>query len=329
MKKKKKKKLMLEWAKACLFFHSLYLLLPALCIFGPLVLVIRYGQWLLGLVLLLTYIYFSFDGSERRFGRPWRWLTDSPLLMGPIVDYFPMCLHREGAEFDATRRYVFCVSPHGTLAFSRGVMAFVRERFWKRLFPGIETRDLSASAPFYLPIIREIWLGSGCVDASRPVAERILESGTTDDGGPLSLALFPGGEAEQLETERDRYRIFVRRRQGFVRLAIKFGAPLVPVFTFGETSLYSTSRAFYSVRRFIMQRFRICITLFWGQFFLMPHRVPVNMVVGRPIEVEQCGEPTREHIGRVHQQYIDAVQDIFDRNKAKYGVSASEQLVIM
>jgi hypothetical protein len=46
------------------------------------------------------------------------------------------------------------------------------------------------------------------------------------------------GEAEQIRTEWGKEKIYLKSRKGFVKLAMEEGAHLVPIYVFGETSLY-------------------------------------------------------------------------------------------
>ena len=53
-----------------------------------------------------------------------------------------------------------------------------------------------------------------------------------------SVVLCPGGIREVLHLCRDRETIFLRSRRGFVRQALRAGAPLVPAFAFGQTGAF-------------------------------------------------------------------------------------------
>merc|ERR1719395_274078 len=91
-------------------------------------------------------------------------------------------------------------------------------------------RTLAASILFKIPGVRTVTLKTGCVDAGRSTANRCLRQG-------LSLMLCPGGQDEQIETIYGRERVFLRKRAGFVRLAIIHGVPVVPAFCFGSSDL--------------------------------------------------------------------------------------------
>ena len=82
-------------------------------------------------------------------------------------------------------------------------------------------------------------------------------------------------------------------------------------------------------------------TLFVGRWYLLPKRVPMNMVFGRPIAVNRVSPPPRPipssksskkeldesrakqqelfdgEVDRVHKLYKDEIQAIFDANKVR------------
>ena len=57
--------------------------------------------------------------------------------------------------------------------------------------------------------------------------------------------MCPGGVMECLYMERGREVVYLRKRSGFVRLALQAGAPLVPVFAFGQSDFYGYCRVFH------------------------------------------------------------------------------------
>lgn len=96
--------------------------------------------------------------------------------------------------------------------------------------------------------MREFLLWLGCVDASAVTANAVLASGR-------SLLIYTGGEAEQLLTRPypAPHELVLGRRQGFVRLAVSHGASLVPVFAWGESSLYHTSTFLLGARKWLAE----------------------------------------------------------------------------
>lgn len=71
------------------------------------------------------------------------------------------------------------------------------------------------------------------------------------------------------------------------------------------------------------------VIFFWGRFLLpIPFRVPILCVIGKPIDVDVCDNPTDEQVNTVHQSLMDEMVKLFDKHKASYGW-AHKQLVIV
>jgi 1-acyl-sn-glycerol-3-phosphate acyltransferase len=189
------------------------------------------------------------------------------------------------------------------------MFGFCTRRFWKPAFPGINFRVLTATAAFRIPVIREMWLWSWCIDASKRVAVRALSRGT-------SLLLYPGGEKEQLLTQRGRHRVYLASRKGFVKLALQHGCSIVPIYVFGETDLYHHFDLGLRTRQWVVSRFGAAIVLISGSLGLLP----LTAVSGPPIAVPSpIAEPTQSQIDELHERYVRALLELFDGHKAKYG----------
>src|SRR2546428_8224237 len=80
--------------------------------------------------------------------------------------------------------------------------------------------------PFRIPVLRNFMAKIGAMPASRENAERVLRSGAR-------LVCFPAGELDCLRSFRDRNRVNLYGRTGFVKLAYKYGVPIVPFVNIG------------------------------------------------------------------------------------------------
>ena len=143
--------------------------------------------------------------------------------------YFSTRVVRE-APLEAGKQYIFGYHPHGILVMSR---IFFYGGAWEALFPGVKCRVLGATPMFKVPACRELCLAMSAVDAGRKTAERCLAAG-------LSLMVYPGGSSEIFLTDPNSTvtDLVLLKRKGFVRLALRSGAALVPVFVFGEKHCY-------------------------------------------------------------------------------------------
>jgi hypothetical protein len=294
-------------------FHMLYIVAPFGCALTPLLIIVfspEYWQKAIGVVMVALYAL-TFDGSHKKSGRPWPWFLNTPLVQ-MMVEWNPIRILRT-AKLDSGKQYVFGCHPHGTLAYNRAAVGFSTDTLWNAAFPGIKFRVLTATAAFFVPVIRELWLWSYCVDASKPVAVRVMK----EHG--CSIFVYPGGEKEQLETEYKKHKLVLRERKGFVKLAMQQGADLVPVYAFGETSLYKHHQVGIGLRKWLQKRFGVAIPLVSGEFGMMPYRRPVTLVFGAPIAVELNANPSAEQLDAMHGRYMAALSELFETHKGDLG----------
>jgi len=246
-------------------------------------------------------------------------------------------------EFQPPRKFMFCYHPHGVLFLGA---ATVGNNFDK-IFPGLNAYHLMSSVCFLCPIFRQYCIWNGCIPATKECAN------TAVNEHGVSLSVIPGGLAEMLQAdatprhllefeqeacinsnpnddggEKKTYVLYLKSRKGFVKLAIQFGLDLVPIFTFGEIETYRQIRWGLKWRLRLSRFLTIPITWIWGQYFLLPFKKELNLVVGAPLAVEREENPSVERVEQVHKQYIEALCKMFEENKAKYGC-ADARLIIM
>jgi hypothetical protein len=304
-------------------FHMLYLWLPVALLVCPLLLLAFPNNIAKGIGVALIILYVStFDGSHKRApaSKPWPWFVNLPVVRY-VLEWLPMKIRRT-AVLDKDQLYVFAAHPHGTLAFNRGAVGFSTHTLWDAAFPGVKFRVLTATAAFFVPFIREMWLWSYCVDASKPTAVRVLEVEKS------SVFVYPGGEKEQLETVYGEHRVILNSRKGFVKLAIEHGAHLVPVYAFGETNLYYHSQHLIGFRKWLTNKFGVAIPFLWGQYGLLPFRTPITLVFGKPIIVERKHAPSHDDINIVHEKYVSALVQLFDDHKDSLGYGDKNLIVL-
>ena len=156
---------------------------------------------------------------------------------------------------------------------------------------------------------------AGVRDVSRASVELSLRSG-------ISPCLVVGGQSEMfLSRSFDKAIRLHRRHRGFVRMAIRHGVPLLPMFSFGEhmamdnVYLPRTQAWFKSFMGFPAPFFP------YGRFYLpIPRRTPITVCVGAPIfPLKQNDSPSRSEIEELHGRYFTALEQLFERNKKRCG----------
>lgn len=188
----------------------------------------------------------------------------------------------------------------------------------------------------YTPIFRELILGWGMATASANAITSLLTQSndekyhTNADGFTSNgVMLLVGGAREALYAHRNAYKIVLKQRRGFIRIAMKTGTSIVPVISFGETGVFDQpANPPGSMMRKIQELFKkytgIVPILFNGRGFfqynfgVIPKRCPITQVVGAPIELQKNSEPSMDEINAAHVKFCKALQDLFDAHKSKY-----------
>ncbi|EGZ22258.1 hypothetical protein PHYSODRAFT_330092 [Phytophthora sojae] len=71
--------------------------------------------------------------------------------------------------------------------------------------------------------------------------------------------------------------------------------------------------------------------LFLGRpecFYLPRTDVDLITVVGKPIALPSSEHPTKDDVRKYHDQYVEALQQLFDRHKGAYAVDPAARLEI-
>jgi len=268
--------------------------------------------------LVLAYLPSYLDGSERRArGRPWVWF----IHLGFWKWFLPGNELIYSEALDPKRLAIVCAFPHGILSYCHASLLTDGMGWFSKKVHDTDKRDIGASVVFKIPIMREISLWLALVDAGKRTCIDILQSGK-------SLYVVPGGEMEQMLTIEGRHRVYLNSRKGFVRLAVEFGADLVPNYAFGETDLYSVSSFLLPLRLWICRKFYIALPIFYSKRwgipipFLRHKNVRYCLCVGKPIQVKKVSpnDPQfNEYIDTVHEEFKQGLKSLFEEKKKECG----------
>lgn len=293
------------------------------------------------LVPYLIHLSLSNAATDGKLAYRSEWLRSLPLWR-LFAGYFPAELHKT-FDLPPNRKYIFGYHPHGIIshgawcAFATNALGFAQK------FPGITNSLLTLDSNFRLPFYRDWILAMGIRSVSKESIRNILSQGGPDnDGQGRAVTIVIGGARESLEAHPGTLRLILQGRKGFVKMALRAGADLVPVIGFGENDLYDqlspqTHPLVHKIQMILLKVFKFTIPALHGRGLLnydvglMPYRRAVNIVVGRPIEIhETYGEqPPQDVIDRYHELYVEEVERLYAAYKDKFSNGMVPELQIV
>ncbi|KAI6236594.1 Acyltransferase [Aphelenchoides besseyi] len=312
-------------------FMFIFLILPflSLAVVGYVLLFTRLW-WLMALYL----VWLGYDWNIGELGsRPMQWYRNHR-IWDKMANYFPANLIKT-VNLPADRNYLFGCHPHGILSIGVFANFCTNGTQFSSKFPGIQSYAASLPSQFYYPWRHEIVSALGVICSSATGISKILSR----PKGGNAVCLVVGGAEEALDAHRDNYTLCLKNRKGFIKLALRQGASLVPVYSFGETELFtqfenpkgSRLREFQSIFK---KRVGVAPVLFYGsslfgnQIGFLPHRNRLITVVGSPIHLTKTLEPSQEEIDATHAKYVAALVQLFEENKHRYDIPEDHHLVI-
>jgi 1-acyl-sn-glycerol-3-phosphate acyltransferase len=266
-----------------------------------------------GLARLQGALYFSWHSAEvDEFGF-------DPLFARTIDPFFEF-LYRvwwrvevSGMEHVPERGGALIVSNHsGVLPYDGAMIELaVRHQHPLRRECRMLMLDMFALLPFLAPVLTR----HGAVRANPDNAERLLR------GGHL-VGVFPEGVKGVGKHFRDRYRLARFGRGGFVRVALRTGAPLVPSAVVGAEEIHPVvARADWIGRPLGLPYFPITPTFPWlGLLGVVPLPTRWSIDFGEPMPMDEYGPEAADDpilVNRLSEELRGRVQEMIDGRLAR------------
>ncbi|KAI0109938.1 diacylglycerol acyltransferase-domain-containing protein [Daldinia grandis] len=257
-----------------------------------------------------------------------------------FAGYFPAKLHKTH-DLPPTRKYIFGYHPHGIISHGAWAAFGTEALGFSKKFPGITNSVLTLDSNFRIPLYREYILASGLRSVSKESIVNILtKGGPNGEGMGRAVTIVIGGARESLEAQPGQMRLILKERKGFVRIAIRTGADLVPVLAFGENNLYDQLHPkehplVHKLQMFVLKVWKFTLPFLHGRGIfnydvgLMPYRRPLNVVVGAPIKVTHSAVVDQAEVDRLHDQYITELDKLWDQYKDRFAPDRKEEMQIL
>lgn len=166
---------------------------------------------------------------------------------------------------DPSKNYIFGYHPHGIISLGAVANFATEATGFSQLFPGIIPSLLTLTANFKVPLYRDIMLALGIASVSRHSCETILSSGPG-----RSIVIVVGGASESLRARPGTADLTLQKRLGFIRMAIRHQAGLIPTFSFGENDIFqqvdnSNETLLWKIQKGVQRLMGFTIPLFHGR----------------------------------------------------------------
>ena len=221
---------------------------------------------------------------------------------------WPQSMHRPAMEKTPV---IFCLVPHGVIPM--GITAYP---LFSKLWNDKLCHWTSVPIIFKLPWVGFFLKQMGYIPA---LQKDILETLTKKEE---NVGLILDGIEGMFHQSHKEEILYLQKRKGIVKIALKAGVPLVPVYGFGHTALWTVIVDPFSLLEKLSIQVQASLTPFFGRFgwFLgPPRRIPVSVCLGEPVRCPQVPEPTQEQVDEYHRQFLDSYRQLFETHKNAYG----------
>jgi len=218
--------------------------------------------------------------------------------------YYPVTMMNENSEYDPSKNYIVTLAPHGVIPLHASLVCdWFYERKWK-------IRSVAASVLFKMPLMRR-WIVT--ISNAIPATAKDMVAAMT--GVKHQIIQHTVGGISEMFLGFDHEEVIVRRRRGWLRIAIKTGYHIIPTYGIGVNRAYTRLVKQGTLLQRISKRFQMSLTPFFGRFpfVFAPRRYPLVVCVGKPIPVEQKDDPTKEDVDRLLETYSSELRRIYNK----------------
>jgi len=101
----------------------------------------------------------------------------------------------------------------------------------------------------------------------------------------FNIFLIPGGISEQIRTQYGKEMVYIKKRKGFIRVALEKKCKIIPSYAFNVNDIWMTFNCFQPLFNYLGDNLRIGLNLFVG-YLLMGFPVDITYVMGMPLDID-------------------------------------------
>ena len=168
-------------------------------------------------------------------------------------------------------------------------------------------------------------------DVSKSSLSKVLDVKKYGPSYPFNVVhLVVGGIHEMFYTtisqqRKDCEQIILSKRKGFIKLALKTGCDIIPMYTFGANQSFLRIFGPSSLLCKLSTTLQVSLVVWLGRFNLpmgfVPRQVPLLGVIGDVFEVPKVNKPedvTDELVVKTHKEFCKTMKRLFDKYKIVY-----------
>lgn len=233
---------------------------------------------------------------------------------------------------------LFAMEPHHILPLS--IISFHRHNIG---FKGHNMLGCITGICFSVPLMRHVykWVHADSVDRKNlkimlnnsisPVlcpggVQEVFYLKTTPRASSSSSSSLSSNKEEKKECV-----LYLKKRLGFVKLAIEYGVPIIPVFTFGLHHSFDFWLIENKYLQWIGRKLGFLPMMFFGVWNLpLGPAKPSDYVnvVGKPIPTKKNDHPSEEEIKKILTIYIEEIERLYHTYKHQYGMGDVELRIV-
>lgn len=207
-------------------------------------------------------------------------------------------------------QYIKCLMPHGYIPFSLFCLngdTKNTEFNWKHNI------TVTAQQLYYFPFLSNYAKKCNGIPSLYNKMENALQNKN-------SLMVYTGGIRETFACSHKKEVIIIKKRKGIFKMAIKTGVSLLPVYTFGITTLYEKSGISVTLP-FLFKNDKDSVSWYSGKYYTpFPIRNKLLTVVGNPIPVKKKEIIKDEDIIILRNQYINEIKRLYKKWAPYYDI---------
>jgi hypothetical protein len=218
------------------------------------------------------------------------------------------------------KQYIKCLMPHGIVPFS--IWCLWGEENEQDVFNRKDNTFVTSHQLYEFPFISHYANACNAVPSNYKNMEDALNL-------KKSLIVYPGGLREMFACSHKKEVIVINKRRGLFYMALKNGISLLPIYTFGITTLYERSGVTVTLP-FFFKNDKDSLAWYYGKYYT-PFPIKKNLitVVGSPIYVTKKDVITKNDINNLRNKYIIIVKNLYQKWALKYNSSwINRELII-